>query len=288
MPVSKTLVAAAASVYVLGGAAAYSLFKPASEPQHEQQAATFDSLADGYDAKVNFEETFMGLKLLRWWLVSQAKGDVLEISAGTGRNLGYYKWGQLNSLTVTDTSRHMLFYARQKLVARQPDVPVCFCEADAQHLCLPSAADEGSKGNTGSSAQTSGGHASPGIAAPHDAAARSPPQLSEQLPRQKFDTVIDTFGLCSHASPVEALKAASSMCKPGGRILLLEHGQAKYDWLNRILDRDAEKHRRQWACEWNRDIAGIVSAAGLTIEMQQRWHFGTTYVIIAKPCSTTT
>lgn len=86
----------------------------------------------------------------------------------------------------------------------------------------------------------------------------------------------------------QPLQEASSLCKPGGRILLLEHGQAKYDWLNRILDRDAEKHRRQWACEWNRDIAGIVRAAGLTIETQQRWHFGTTYVIIAKPCSTTT
>lgn len=73
MPVSKRLVAAAAGIYVLGGAAAYSLFKPASEPQREQQPATFDSLADEYDAKVNFEETFMGLKLLRWWLVSQAK-----------------------------------------------------------------------------------------------------------------------------------------------------------------------------------------------------------------------
>jgi methyltransferase OMS1 len=32
----------------------------------------------------------MGIKLLRRWLVKSAKGRVLEVSAGTGRNLPYY------------------------------------------------------------------------------------------------------------------------------------------------------------------------------------------------------
>lgn len=89
MPLSKRLIFAGAGVYAIGTVAAYSFLRPATEPpQEQQQPATFDSLAAAYDAKVNFEETFMGLKLLRWWLVSQAQGDVLEISAGTGRNLG--------------------------------------------------------------------------------------------------------------------------------------------------------------------------------------------------------
>ena len=47
-----------------------------------------------------------------------AQGDVLEISAGTGRNLPYYRWDKLTSLTVTDSSRFMLFHARQKVAAR--------------------------------------------------------------------------------------------------------------------------------------------------------------------------
>ena len=79
------------------------------------------------------------------------------------------------------------------------------------------------------------------------------------------------------------LQEASSLCNAGGKLLLLEHGKARYDWLNSILDRDADKHRRRWACTWNRDIEAIVKAAGLTIESMQRWHFGTTYVIVARP-----
>ena len=64
--------------------------------------------------------------------------------------------------------------------------------------------------------------------------------------------------------------------------MLLEHGRARYDWLNAILDRDADKHKSRWACNWNLDIDGIVREAGLEVVSEQRWHFGTTYVIVAK------
>ena len=36
------------------------------------------------------------------------QGDVLEVSAGTGRNFPYYRLKQLSSLTLTDTSKYML------------------------------------------------------------------------------------------------------------------------------------------------------------------------------------
>ena len=47
--------------------------------------------------------------------LERAQGDVLEISAGTGRNMPYWRWDRLSSLTVTDTSRFMLFHAKQKV-----------------------------------------------------------------------------------------------------------------------------------------------------------------------------
>jgi methyltransferase OMS1 len=51
---------------------------------------------------------------------------------------------------------------------------------------------------------------------------------SENLlyPDNSFDTVVDTFGMCSHKDPVKALSEMSRVCKPFGKILLLQHGRA--------------------------------------------------------------
>ena len=73
------------------------------------------------------------------------------------------------------------------------------------------------------------------------------------------------------------------VCRPDGQILLLEHGKSDYDWLNRILDNGAMRHAENFGCWWNRDIQKIVQDAGLEIVTLKRYHFGTTYYIIAKP-----
>lgn len=59
----------------------------------------------------------MGLRLMRRLLMRHAHGDVLETSAGTGRNLPYYPLRRLRSLTLTDTSRPMLVNAADKYAA---------------------------------------------------------------------------------------------------------------------------------------------------------------------------
>ncbi|KAG2439369.1 hypothetical protein HXX76_004728 [Chlamydomonas incerta] len=99
----------------------------------------------------------------------------------------------------------------------------------------------------------------------------------------QFDTVVDTFGLCSHEDPVQVLKEIARVCKPGGRILLLQHGRSHYQWLNDKLDGSAVDHQRKWGCLWNRDILDIVKQAGLVVDKSTRWHFGTSYYIVAYP-----
>lgn len=94
---------------------------------------------------------------------------------------------------------------------------------------------------------------------------------------------VDTFGLCSFEDPVKALKEMSRVCKEDGQILLLEHGRSHYDWLNRILDMNSHKHIERWGCIWNRDITKLVEEAGLEVKSSWRFHFGTTYYIIAGP-----
>jgi methyltransferase OMS1 len=108
---------------------------------------------------------------------------------------------------------------------------------------------------------------------------------AEALPAEgsSFDTVVDTFGLCSFEDPAAALRQMAAALAPGGTLLLLEHGRSHYAFLNGILDRGAAAHATSWGCEWNRDIAAVVAAAaaaaGLEVVTLRRFHFGTTYYI---------
>jgi methyltransferase OMS1 len=95
-----------------------------------------------------------------------------------------------------------------------------------------------------------------------------------------FDTIVDTFGLCSFENEGKVLAEMKRVCKPGGKILLLEHGRSHYQWLNDILDENEERHASQWGCVWNKDISKLVADAGLALESNWRFHFGTSYFIV--------
>ena len=92
-------------------------------------------------------------------------------------------------------------------------------------------------------------------------------QTAESLPYpdSSYDTVVDTFGLCSVESPSAALAEMIRVCRPGGKILLLEHGRSGY-WtaLDMLLDKYSVRHAERWGCWWNRDVAGIVASQCIT------------------------
>ncbi|KNC72352.1 hypothetical protein SARC_15093 [Sphaeroforma arctica JP610] len=46
------------------------------------QLRVWDKNAGSYDKEVGLDETLMGLSLMRRWLLRNAKGSVLEVSAG--------------------------------------------------------------------------------------------------------------------------------------------------------------------------------------------------------------
>eukprot|EP00758_Cryptobia_borreli_P002868 Tbor_TRINITY_DN3354_c0_g1::TRINITY_DN3354_c0_g1_i1::g.23420::m.23420 len=108
---------------------------------------------------------------------------------------------------------------------------------------------------------------------------------AENLPFQSntFDTVVDVFGLCSFEDPVAALGEMSRVCKPNGRVLLLEHGRGKVENLNWYLDKWAPRHAASWGCWWNRDIRRFVRTAGLTVISKEEKHFGTTQLLVLAP-----
>jgi hypothetical protein len=57
---------------------------------------------------------------------------------------------------------------------------------------------------------------------------------------------------------VQVLQQACQLLKPGGKLLLLEHGRSSWDWLNSHMDERAAGHYAQYGCWYNRDILDIV------------------------------
>jgi len=231
-------------------------------------SARYDSIARTFDTSVDSTERVLRIAALRRKLAARAQGDVLEVSIGTGRNLEYYEWddddtnnnnkkpgkagekgkGKVKSLTAVDKSAEMLDVARAKL-------------------------------------ETLGGRAEKKNIRWIVTDASLPPLPSAPNATQKYDTIIQTMGLCSVSDPVQLLRNLGSIIKEEeGRILLLEHGRGNWKWLNNLLDRFAEEHAREFGCWWNRDLKGIVRESGLhVVDMYSVWwHGGTTWWVELK------
>jgi methyltransferase OMS1 len=209
-----------------------------SDPKRTDQ---FQKGADSYDEQIGRDEAVMGINLLRRSLLYfNASGTVLEVGAGTGRNIHYYPSSSVDRVLLTDTSDRMLARAKRKLRDYSREKPQFACvEADGAKL---------------------------------------------DYPDQYFDTIVDTFGLCSYDDPIAVLRELQRVCKPNGKILLLEHGRSKsWEFITKYLDKHAERHAKNWGCVWNRDLDQVLEESGLRLETLRTWHFGTTYYVICTP-----
>jgi ubiquinone/menaquinone biosynthesis C-methylase UbiE len=95
----------------------------------ERVRAYYDRSAASYDASIRLFERLL-LDDGRAWAASRARGDVLEIGVGTGRNLEHYPAG--TRLVGIDLSPSMLALARDR--ASQLAMRVDLREADAASL----------------------------------------------------------------------------------------------------------------------------------------------------------
>ncbi len=106
------------------------------------------------------------------------------------------------------------------------------------------------------------------------------------FPDASFATVVSSQVLCTTPEPVEALREMARVCRPDGRILLIEHGPSTVSWIDRWIERREEYHAEKLACHSHRDHAALVREAGLNIVHLERRRFGIFFLIEAAPVST--
>jgi ubiquinone/menaquinone biosynthesis C-methylase UbiE len=103
-----------------------------------------------------------------------------------------------------------------------------------------------------------------------------------QFDDHSFDTVVSALSTCTFPDPVTALREMRRVCKPEGRILLLEHGRSSVEFLGRWLDRIAPAQYAETGCRINQDPRQTVEQAGLKIVWIERRLLGLGYMMEVK------
>ncbi|QIW94800.1 hypothetical protein AMS68_000318 [Peltaster fructicola] len=228
--------------------------------QQKDVAERYNEIADNFDGDVNFSEWSMGILKHRKNIAKMCTGNVLEVSCGTGRNLGYYQLDDkdraIKSLTFIDLSPQMVQVCKRKFLALRATRRAPKADPMEVRFVAGSALDEMPLAPDG----------------------------------KKYDTIVQTMGLCSTASPVELVVNMArhlDLSNPDARIILLEHGRSHYSWLNKVMDSSAQKHAENYGCWYNRELNELVSEAalqtGLEIVGTKRFDLGTTYLYELRP-----
>ena len=87
-----------------------------------------------------------------------------------------------------------------------------------------------------------------------------------QFPDNSFDTVFATFVFCSVPDPVLGLRELRRVCKPGGRLLLLEHMRPESQILGTFFDALNPLIMRLTGANINRRTMDNIRDAGWRIE----------------------
>lgn len=107
------------------------------------------------------------------------------------------------------------------------------------------------------------------------------------IPDNSFDTVVDTYGLCAYKDPHAALVEMRRICKPEGRVLLLEHGDTPFYFFDLWKEIARKTHLKKWGCDHLKPIDSIVEQSGLKIDYSERFGtMGSEYYFEASPNKT--
>lgn len=191
---------------------------PTKAQQHfavERQARTWDSYWD-------LEEWLTGVTKWRAQLIPHAKGSVLEVAAGTNRNLRYY--ADSCELTLVDTSEYMVQQAQDKYEQLK-------LEREQIGKNVPKLT-EVKVGDT----------------------------LNLEFPENSFDTVVDTYGFGAYDNTERALDELIRVCKPGGQILLLQHSESSWRLWRKWQNVVSLENWHQWGFQEDRKLLPVFAS----------------------------
>ncbi|KAG0249715.1 hypothetical protein BG011_009004 [Mortierella polycephala] len=253
-------------------------------PTETTRQTTFDTLAPGYDKEVGMHEYILGIQRRRKRLLKQAQGRVLEIASGTGRNVDYYTKGCCDEIVFSDFSEGMMEVLKKKVAESDLGKRYDYQIRRKQQLELERIAhskqsqlQHGQQGERTQDPEPTGEKV-----IETEIRFKTMNAAAIPYPDQSFDTVVDTFGLCSFENPVQVLTEMKRVLRPGGKLLLLEHGNSNWQFMKDLQAKQLDRHVHKYGCYWNREIEELVQEAGLRVVEQERSQLGTVYFLVAE------
>ncbi|MCQ6562757.1 class I SAM-dependent methyltransferase [Paenibacillus mendelii] len=106
---------------------------------------------------------------------------------------------------------------------------------------------------------------------------------SISFPENSFDTIVSTLSFCGYEHPVKVLESFCRWCKPGGQILLMEHGLSS----NRLIGSSQKIIEpiflRIVGCHLDRNMITIFQQSPIHIDHMERYKFNTVHLVWASP-----
>lgn len=103
------------------------------------------------------------------------------------------------------------------------------------------------------------------------------------FPDASFDTVTISLTLCTVPDPERTLREMSRVCRPDGRLVLLEHVRAPnraIAWLQRKL---TPAQVRRMGCHFDRPTDTLVREMGFPVERDDRRLFSIFHLMVLRP-----
>jgi ubiquinone/menaquinone biosynthesis C-methylase UbiE len=103
------------------------------------------------------------------------------------------------------------------------------------------------------------------------------------FPDAAFDTVAISLALCTIPDPVTALRELGRICRPGGRIVMLEHVRSTARPLAALQRLLSPLNERAIGCHLDRDTFDLARSLGFSIDETRTRLFDSVQLVVARP-----